>query len=237
MTAPQFFVEAIGEERVSLRGDEARHAIRVLRIRPGELIRVSDGKGTIADAQCESIDGGSLIARVTQRQRVERGSPRVVVFPAVPKAGKLDIVVQKLTELGVDEIRPWTAARSVARWDGARARKQGERLRAIAREAAKQSRRAWLPEVSDPATLVDLPSLTVFLHEGAGERLSAVLPAAAPDVVGLIVGPEGGLTDEEVTDLAGLGARPASLGPQILRTETASLAAAVLVLGRYGLLG
>jgi 16S rRNA (uracil1498-N3)-methyltransferase len=237
VTAPQFFVDEIDGELVSLRGDEARHAIRVLRIKPGETITVSDGKGLVADARCESVRGDSFVAHVLHRRRVEPSYPRVVVFPAVPKAGKLDLVVQKLTELGVDEIRPWGAARSVARWDGERARKQGERLRAIAREAAKQSRRAWLPEVPDPAPLQELPSLTVLLHEGASERLSAVLPAEPPRVAGLIVGPEGGLTDDEVADLGERGARPASLGAAILRTETASLAAAALLLGRYGRLG
>ena len=237
MTAAHFFIDDVDETSVRITGPDAHHAARALRIQPGEEITVSDGRGNIARARVTASSASVLSAEVIARTSVEHPSPRVVVFPAVPKAGKLDAVVQKLTEIGVDEIRPWFAARSVVRWGDAKASARAERLRAIAREAAMQSRRAWLPVVADPGPLEHVPPMTVVLDESAVVRLSAVLPAVAPNEVGVVVGPEGGLTRDEVERLVGLGALAASLGDQILRTETAAVVGPALVLAGYERLG
>lgn len=238
MTAPHFFAPAVVGDRVVLRGEEARHAVRVLRIRPGETITVSDGAGQVVEATVVE-SGRTLVAAVVGRRTVPRPRPAVTVFHAIPKHGKLDLVVQKLTELGVAGIQPFAASRSVARWDEAKARAQTERLAAIALQAAKQSRRAWLPEVAPPSALaaISLPEPTFLLHEGATDRIAAALPPEPPERLGLVVGPEGGLADGEVAALSGIGVRAVSLGPLILRTETAALVAAAVVLSRYGLLG
>lgn len=238
MTAPRFFADDVAGERIVLTGEEARHAVRVLRIEPGETITLSDGRGAVVEAVVTGV-GRELIADVRTRRVEPRPTPTLHVFHAIPKAGKLDLVVQKLTELGADVIQPFPAVRSVARWEQRKGVEQTRRLGVIAREAAKQSRRGWLVDVRPPAPMdaLDLQTPTFVLHEEAASRLLDCLPDEPPSDMGLVVGPEGGLTEEEVSRLAERGAQAVSLGPLILRTETAALAAAVVILGRYGRIG
>lgn len=238
MTAPHFFAPDVAGDWVVLKGDEARHATRVLRIRPSETITVSDGRGEVVHASVVEA-GEELVAEVRDRSSEPRPRPSLHVFHAIPKSGKLDLVVQKLTELGADVIQPFPAKRSVSRWDPRKAATQTERLSAIAREAAKQSRRAWLPDVRGPAPLEEcaLPDPSFVLDEEATTRFRGVLPSEAPETLGLIVGPEGGLAREEVSGLEARGAKAVSLGPAILRTETSALAASAVVLVLYERLG
>lgn len=179
----------------------------------------------------------SVVAQVLDRRLEPKPVPAVAVFPAVPKHGKLELVVQKLTELGVERIVPWFAEHTVVRWGDEKRRAHGQRLRAVAREAVCQSGRAWMPEVADPGDLPPLPACVFVLHESARERLSAGLPEDPPAEVGLVVGPEGGLSDEEVRQMIAAGARVAGLGPLILRAETAAIVTPALVLARYGRIG
>lgn len=237
MSAPHFYLDDIDADRLRLTGDDARHAARALRIQPGEEITISDGRGRIARARVIAVTPQTVEAEVLDRRSISAEPPHVIVHPAVPKSGKLDLEVQKLTEVGVDAIRPWLAARSVPRWDARKAAKHGDRLRAIARAAAEQSRRAFLPEVTDPRDLGELATPAIVLHEEATARLHEALPAETPERIALVVGPEGGLTPDEVEALRARGAAVASLGPSILRTETATIVGATLVLGRYGKLG
>jgi len=237
MSVPHFFTDSIDDDLIRITGEDARHAARALRITPGEEITVSDGAGHVARARAIDVTPSAVTAEVLARETVTEEAPRLIVCPAIPKSGRLEVETQKLTELGVAEIRPWPAARSVPRWDAAKARKHGERLRAIAYGAAKQSRRAFLPEVADPGPLAGLPTTTIVLHEEEDGRLSGALPAAAPSVIALIVGPEGGLTSGELDAFRAQGARVVGLGPQVLRTETATIVAATLVLGRFGRIG
>lgn len=235
MSAHHFFAPRVDGDVVTLAGEEGRHASRVLRIRVGEVITIGDGAGTVVTARTDSVEP-NVRATVLERTHDARPTPELTVYPAVPKSGKLDLVVQKLTELGVDRIAPWFAERTIVRWDGAKSRAQGERLRAIAHDAAKQSKRAWLPVVLDPAALEVPPRGAFVLHEAGSSRMRDVLPDA-PTSVALVVGPEGGLTDTEVTRFREAGAVLASLGAQILRAETASIVAATLVLHRYERIG
>jgi 16S rRNA (uracil1498-N3)-methyltransferase len=238
MTAHHFFAPDVAAQRIVVSGEDARHASAVLRIRPGEIVTISDGRGAVVEAEV-SVAGRELVADVRARRSEPPPRPRIAVFQAIPKSGKLDLVVQKLTELGVDRIRLFRAERSVARWDEAKAGAQTRRLGAIARQAAEQSRRAWLPEIEPPATIdsLDLPEPSLVLEAGARLRIGAALPPKAPEQVGLVVGPEGGLTREELDALAVRGAVAASLGRLILRTETAALAAVAVLSFRYGGLG
>jgi 16S rRNA (uracil1498-N3)-methyltransferase len=238
MTAAHFFAPDTSGDQVRLDGDEARHAVRVLRVRAGEEITVSNGAGEIVRAVVTDA-GATLTADVKERRSEPRPTPALHVFTAIPKTGKLDLVVQKLTELGVEVIQPFPASRSVARWDAKKAAAQIERLNAIAYHAAKQSRRAWLPEVRSAAPLdgVDLPEASFVLDEGATIRLSDALPDEPPETIGLIVGPEGGFEREEVDALSARGVREVSLGPLILRTETAALVAATVASVRYKAIG
>ena len=237
MTAAHFFCDDVAGDTIRITGDDAHHGARALRIRVGEEITISDGTGNVVRAKVAGISAASLEATVVARASVEQPSPRLIVFPAIPKAGKLDAVVQKLTEIGVDEIRPWFSQRSVVRWDAGKAASRTARLRAIAREAAMQSRRARLPVVAEPGPLEQIPETTFVLHETAAEGLMAALPSVAPNAVGVVVGPEGGLTAEEVGSLTAVGARAVSLGSPILRTETAAVVGPALVLARYERLG
>jgi 16S rRNA (uracil1498-N3)-methyltransferase len=238
MTAAHFFAADVSGSGVKLEGEEARHAVRVLRIRPGEEITVSNGAGEVVRATVTEA-GAVVKADVKERRSEPQPRPALHVFAAIPKAGKLDLVVQKLTELGVEVIQPFPASRSVARWDSKKAAAQTERLNAISREAAKQSRRAWLAEVRPPQGLdaLELPEAAFVLDEEAIVRLTAALPDEPPETIGLIVGPEGGFEREEIAALSARGASPASLGPLILRTETAALVAATVASIRYERLG
>ena len=237
MTAPHFFAERVDSDHISITGDDARHAVRALRIRPREEITVSDGRGTVVRARCAEVSPSHLRVDVIARDHIQKPDPLVIVFPAVPKGGKLETIVQKLTEIGVDEIHPWFSARSVVHWDAAKAAARTQRIRAVAREAAMQSRRVWLPSVSEPGPIGDLPELTLVLHEEAREGLIAAMPSVAPRSVGLVIGPEGGLDSDEVERLVEAGAHPVSLGGSILRTDTAAIVGPTLVLARYNRLG
>jgi len=237
VTAAHFFCDDVAADTIRITGDDANHAARALRIRTGEELTVSDGRGAVVRARVTTVSPSVVAADVLGRASVEQPLPRVIVFPAMPKAGKIDAVVQKLTELGVDEIRPWFSQRSVVRWDAGKTAGRTARLRAIAREAAMQSRRAWLPVVVEPGPLDTLPETTFVLDESATAGLMTALPSVAPATIGVVVGPEGGLEPEEVDRLTRAGARSVSLGSPILRTETAAIVGPALVLARYERLG
>jgi 16S rRNA (uracil1498-N3)-methyltransferase len=160
-----------------------------------------------------------------------------VVVQAVPKGERGELAVEMLTEVGVDAIVPWAAARSVTRWRGDRTEKGLAKWRSAAREAAKQSRRAWFPEVR-PLTgtdgvvrLLSTASVPVVLHEAASGPLADVPVPGRGEIV-IVVGPEGGITDEELAAFADVGAEPLRLGSSVLRSSTAGVAAAAALLAR-----
>jgi 16S rRNA (uracil1498-N3)-methyltransferase len=168
--------------------------------------------------------------------------PALTVLLAPPKGDRLTWAVQKLVEVGADSVVLVEASRSVRRWEGARAGRVGPRLEAVAREAAKQSRRRFLPTVSGPvpwAEAVAAPpgGLLVVLWEQATAGLLSALPQDPPPEISLLIGPEGGIPEEDARAAQGGGAVLASLGPNVLRTETAALIGAAVVLARYGRLG
>jgi 16S rRNA (uracil1498-N3)-methyltransferase len=183
---------------------------------------------------------------VLSREQVPRPVPTVTVAQALVKGDRGELAVELATEAGVDAVLPWRAARCVARWDdGPRGARALERWRSTALAAAKQSRRVWLPDVGDSLTTAQLAArcaalgdragrgLALVLHESATEGLAGAL-AAAPDVTELllIVGPEGGVADDELDALTAAGARPVRLGPEVLRASTA----AAVALGALGVL-
>jgi 16S rRNA (uracil1498-N3)-methyltransferase len=243
--APFFFADPAGLEadRLTIEGEDARHLAVVRRAFPGDLVRISDGRGTIADARLMSVTPAAVGAEVLTRTVTSAPSPRIEVHQGLAKGDKVDGVIRQLVEMGVDRIVVFEAGRSVARWDGARQAAAGRRWATIAREAAKQSHRAWLPVLEGPlpdaaAAVTAGRGLGLVAHPAAGSRLGDVLDEVPPPAsVWVVVGPEGGLSEEEVATFAAAGAVPVSLGPQILRTETASVVAAALVLHHFGRLG
>jgi 16S rRNA (uracil1498-N3)-methyltransferase len=223
-------------------GDEGFHAANVRRIRPGEELDIGDGTGTVAQCVIEDAAKGRLTARVLSRRTVERPSPQVTVVQALPKSDRSELAVELATEAGADAFVPWQSERCVARWDGsARVDKGLRRWQAIARSAARQSRRPYVPSVISVVSTPELVAavgvrtadgaVVLVLHESATRSLTKVPLVQARSVM-LIVGPEGGISDDEVAALSGAGAIPVRLGPTVLRTSTA----AAVALGALGVL-
>jgi len=240
VSAPLFFVEAIRPgESVLLSAEDARHAVRSLRLRPGDDLTVADGRGALAVGRLEVDHRGQASVEVYDVRRVPRPSPRLTVAMAPPKGDRLAWAVQKLAEVGADEVVLVRAERAIRQWEGERNERALARVRAVAREAAMQSRRPFVMSVGSVAQLGDVlapaAGRVVMLWEDATEPLRHVLPPNRD--VTLLVGPEGGFTDAEVDAGRGSGAAVASLGSGILRTETAALVGATLVLASFGRLG
>lgn len=244
MTLPQHLVpDLAGAARgstVTVEGDEAHHAVVVRRLRAGERLQLSDGRGRVVLGTIASTAKRSLDVTVDEVVDHPEPLPRITVVQALPKGDRGELAVEVLTEIGVARIVPWAAERSVAIWKGERAAKSLARWRSTAREAAKQSRRAWHPEVAPMASTDEVVALLgaapvgVVLHEDAASALAAVdLPPAADEAgIVIVVGPEGGLSDDEVARLTDAGGVAVRLGTEVLRTSTAGLAAASALLAR-----
>jgi 16S rRNA (uracil1498-N3)-methyltransferase len=222
---------------VTLDGDEGRHAVVVKRIRVGEQVALTDGAGTTATVTVTGTGKADLTATVDDVRTLEPEMPRVVVVQAIPKGDRGELAVEMLTEVGVDVIVPWAAARCVAVWKGERAAKSLAKWRTTAREAAKQARRSWFPEVTEMVGLDEVvallqnASVPVVLHEAASGPL-ADLPVPGRGEIVIVVGPEGGISDEELAAFAQVGAEPVRLGSSVLRTSTAGVAATAALLAR-----
>jgi 16S rRNA (uracil1498-N3)-methyltransferase len=219
-----------------LDGDEGRHAATVMRLRVGERLVLTDGAGTSATCTVTDAAKTALTVSVDSVDHGERVPPRVTVVQAIPKGDRGELAVEMLTEIDVDRIVPWAAARSVAVWRGERAAKSLAKWRAAARAAAKQSRRSWLPEVTDLASTDDVvgllaeADLAVVLHEDAELAWGELALEGVGSVV-VVVGPEGGLTDEELAAFSA-AASIVRLGSSVLRTSTAGVAAVAALLSR-----
>lgn len=241
MSPPVFLAErsALLDRRVVLDGAEGRHAAVVRRLAAGERVDITDGAGLVAECVVTAAGRDGLELEVVARREEPPPAPRIVVVQALPKGDRGELAVETMTEVGVDEIVPWAAARCVTQWRGQRGEKSLARWRSTAREAAKQARRPWLPEIADLATSkqitqrVTATARTVILHEEAETPLSDLDLPTDGDIT-LIIGPEGGLTDHELTTFTQAGGTPALLGPTVLRTSTAGVAAASTILTRTG---
>jgi 16S rRNA (uracil1498-N3)-methyltransferase len=233
-------IPAPGETAV-VDGDEGFHAGTVRRIRIGESLVLSDGAGTVADCVVVGVGKRSLTARVEQRRTATLPRPPVTVVQAIPKSERSELAIELATEAGADDFIAWQAQRCVARWEGDRGEKGLRRWRAVARSAARQSRRAWIPGVSGPLSTGQLCDVlgervaagaaVLVLHESA-DRPLAQLPLAEANSIVLVIGPEGGISAEEVDALTDAGAAVVRLGPTVLRTSTA----AAVALGALGVL-
>ena len=241
MSLPVHLVPSLAEASVGsvveVTGDEAHHAVAVRRLREGEQVALTDGAGTSVTGTVASTGKRVFTVTVAAVAREERPEPAFTVVQALPKGDRGELAVEVLTEVGVDRVVPWAAARSVAVWKGERAAKSHAKWQATAREAAKQSRRSWLPTVGPLASTADLASLVadadlaVVLHEEATVPLSSLdVPAAGRIVV--VVGPEGGIAPDELAALTAAGAQSVRLGAEVLRTSTAGVVAVAALLAR-----
>jgi 16S rRNA (uracil1498-N3)-methyltransferase len=224
---------------VVLSGAEGRHAATVRRLRPGERADVGDGAGLVAECVVAGPAPGGLELTVQARREVPRPDPSITVVQAIPKGDRGERAVEEMTEVGVDRIVPWAAARCVPVWQGARGERSLAKWRLTAREAAKQSRRAWLPEVTDAASaglvaqLISKAALAIVLEPGADVGLGRLSLPESGDLL-VVVGPEGGITGEEGAAFRAAGAVACRLGPTVLRTSTAGPVAAAILLTRSG---
>jgi len=236
-----FYVDALPEvgEVAVVDGDEGFHAANVRRIRPGEELDLGDGDGTVAHCVVEDVGKGRLTAKVLDRTTVPLPSPSVTVVQALPKSDRSELAIELATEAGADAFVAWQASRCVARWESAAKVDKGlRRWGAVARSAARQSRRPYIPSVSGVVSTAELAqrvcddgATTLVLHESATVKLTE-LPVAQADSLLLIVGPEGGIADDEISALSDAGATAVRLGPTVLRTSTA----AAVALGALGAL-
>ncbi|WP_292761736.1 16S rRNA (uracil(1498)-N(3))-methyltransferase [Microbacterium sp. UBA3486] len=224
---------------VSLTGAEAKHAAVVRRLRVGEAVTVGDGAGVWLAGVAEEVSPARVDVLIAERIERPAPRPRIVLVQALAKGDRDELAVQAACELGVDEIVPWQASRSVSRWEGPKAVKGRERWASIVREAAKQAHRAWVPAVVAPVSTKQLAERVssqrvLLLDPKAPVRLSEIVPDGR-DLV-LVVGPEGGISEEELHRLTEEGAERVLLGDTVLRTSTAGPAAIAVLsvaLGRW----
>ncbi|WP_273412248.1 16S rRNA (uracil(1498)-N(3))-methyltransferase [Corynebacterium appendicis] len=234
MSLPYFIADDPASGRLD--GAEGRHAVTVKRITAGERIALIDGRGTVAEVEVTGTSGKDrLFGTVVQLKEISRPRPEVIVVQAVPKSERAELAVDLATQGGADAILPWISHRTIARWQGPKVAKNVEKWQSTAREAAKQSRRAWIPEVHDPVTTNQLAEMiqgetALVLHEDAEKKIGEV--DLDVDKLFLIVGPEGGIGEDE---LELLGAVKVKLGPEVLRTASAAFAglSAIGVLSRW----
>lgn len=238
MSAPLFLADDLSADELELTGPEGRHAATVRRVKVGEAVDLADGRGTRARCTVLSLGQDTVRLRVRDRVVEPESQPRLVLVQALAKGDRGELAVELATEVGIDEVVPWSADRCVVKWDGPRGEKALARWRSTAREAGKQSRRARHPVVGHWVSTEELlarvaATPTLVLHEQASQPLASVPLAGHGDLL-LVVGPEGGVTDREISALVAAGAVAVRLGSSVLRTSTAGAAAAAVVSARTG---
>lgn len=226
---PRFFVPSLAEDTITLDREAGRHIARSLRCREGDPVELCDGRGTDGAGIISAIAGEAVTVTVQERRPSRGELPcAVTLYQALPKGDKLELIVQKAVELGVSAIVPVLTSRCVSRPDEKSFAKKRERLQKIALEAAGQSGRGMVPEVRPllpyPAALDEMAKsgCPVFFYERATRPLGEVL-APRPPVLSLLVGAEGGFSPQEAEQAAAAGLAVCTMGPRILRCETAPL--------------
>ncbi len=245
---PRFFVDpgSIKEGLVRITGPDVVHITRVLRLGRGSTVVVLDGRGRSYEAEVRSTSRDEVVCGIIEELLTPPACPvKVTLVQGIPKGDKMDIIIQKGTELGISRVIPLICRRAVVKLDGERMSRKVERWQRIALEAAKQCRRPDVPEVSEPAeldgVLAHLPEQCVALipweEENKVSLKDILYKNNAGEEIYVFIGPEGGFTPAEAEQAREAGVRPVTLGPRILRTETAGIAVLAMVLCRWGDLG
>ena len=260
MTLPVFLAEdltpaheslSVGDS-ATLGGAEGRHAASVRRIGAGEWVDVVDGLGLRATCEVSGSDKSTLSLIVRELVYEDAPSPEVILVQALAKGGRDEAAVEICTEIGIDRVVPWASQRAIVQWKGPKAEKGRAKWEGVARAAAKQSRRAYVPVVEDVkdsrelaswvASLIGEAGVAFVCHEEATESLGAALAriqesseeGALPARIAVIVGPEGGIGPEETAQLLDAGARTIGLGDNVLRSSTAGAVALTLIRAAAG---
>ncbi len=236
-----FLVDKLeSSQSIEVAGDEAHHAIKVLRIKLGEEILVSDGAGNWVRAVVENIEKKTFMAKVLERGFQEEKSPRIIVVQGLPKSDRVKDAIEILVESGVDLIIPWQADRSISKWQ----KDSLDKWQSAAVAATKQSRRFRKPEIIDGLSLSEIleieseNSAFLVMHESATTKLSEVVTSKFADMseIIIVIGPEGGISDSELALLEGAGAHIVGLGPEVFRSAHAggaALSAVSALIGRW----
>lgn len=231
----KLFIDYTPENKIILDGEQARHIAKSLRMKAGDMLTVTDGEGNDFGCQIDLITKDTVELSVCYKQACEsEPTCRVTIYQGVPKGSKLEDIIQKCTELGVSRIVPTLTKRCVSRPDDKSAAKKNDRYRKIALEAAQQSGRGIVPEISAQTTLKqaiadDDSEVKILFYEGGGEKITSLIKSDVKSV-SVFIGPEGGFDADEVELLRENGARIATLGKRILRTQTAPVAALTAIM-------
>jgi 16S rRNA (uracil1498-N3)-methyltransferase len=227
-------------DTVGIAGGEVRHAVTVSRVAVGDPLTIGNGRGLVVHGTVVTAEHTELAIVVESATTLEQTEPAIILVQALAKGDRDEMAVQASTELGVDVVVPWSASRSISRWEGAKVAKGIARWHAIVREASKQSVRAWVPDVLDlvnTAALAKLsgPTRMLVLEPTAEQALSTLelSPDESQDLT-LVVGPEGGIAPHELDALVAAGATLVRLGDSVLRTSTAGPAAIAVLSAKLG---
>lgn len=236
-----FLVDKLEDSNlIEVSGDEAHHAIKVLRITVGEEILISDGAGNWVRASVQSIEKKTFTAKVLERGFQPEKSPRLIVVQGLPKSDRVKDAIEILVESGVDLIIPWQADRSISKWQ----KDSLDKWQSAAVAATKQSRRFRKPEIIDGLSLSQLleieseNSVVLVMHESATTKLSEIVTSkfAGMSEIIIVIGPEGGISDSELELLQSTGAHIVGLGPEVFRSAHAggaALSAVSALIGRW----
>ena len=237
---PLFIVENIPDRGdLVIEGDEAHHAGSAARIKVGEKINVTNGKGRIAEVEVLDINKRNIGCRILEVRDETRAKVVLTVIQALTKGDRARETIELLTEGGAELIIPWQAARSIGQWKDEKDA-QGK-WRSWAKEATKQSRRTWIPEILDLHTTAQVKrriqdsDLAIVLHENGAEAFSEIVTSAPPREILLIVGPEGGISDDELASFVSSGARSIRLGKPVFRSAHAGVAALAAIQAAFGI--
>ncbi|MCQ6266279.1 16S rRNA (uracil(1498)-N(3))-methyltransferase [Fictibacillus sp. WQ 8-8] len=233
----RYFVSSaeMNDSSVTIIGDDANHIVKVMRMEIGDHVICSDNQGRVALCEITEIDRDTVQTSIIESIQESKESPiRVTIAQGIPKGDKLETIVQKGTELGAMAFLPFSSSRCIVKWDEKKGQKKTQRLEKIAKEAAEQSHRSRIPDILSPVSFKSLLKqaaefdykIVAYEEEakiGETKRLSELFNQMAPGTSILCaIGPEGGLSEQEVDELKEADFIPCGLGPRILRTETAS---------------
>lgn len=239
LLSPEQLLEAASGNVLIVGGDEGRHGAAAVRLAVGEPVEVVDGAGRRVMANVSGVQRDSFEVVVSGVRDEPPPPTTITVVQALAKGDRGESAVEMLTECGVDRIIPWSARRSIAVWRADRQDKGVRRWRAVARAATKQSRRSRLPDIPPLHTTAEVAQVlagagvSLVLHESAAARLAQIDPPQLGDCV-LVVGPEGGIDDAEMQVFLAAGAMAVRMGESVLRTSTAGVAAAAVMMARSG---
>jgi 16S rRNA (uracil1498-N3)-methyltransferase len=238
----RFFVsaESMQESHVEITGDTFHHLRNVLRVKPGQTLTLMDGRGNCCNVELVAAHRQYATGKIINRWQEKNQALPITLIQSLPKGDKFDLILQKGTEMGVSCFQPITTEHSIPKQlTASRLSKREQRWRRIVNEAARQSRRSFLPEVAPLLSLKDIihesgNNLKLVLWEAGASPLVKVLPDKRPEGVSLLIGPEGGFSAQEIDTAVAAGFHAVHLGPRILRTETAGLAATPVLQYLYG---